>query len=191
MRASEATSAPGAPAIQSTVPSFSFAPVTAPVAAASTTTAPAAAAPAEHAIERELDLAHDTEWLDRLARDIAGAGERDGPMRFRLNPQTLGHLRVELTQSDLGTAIRFTADTDAARAILVDAQPRLMAEARAQGVRISESHVDLAGSGERATTDSRRQESERQNVNVRTARGTAEEAEASTEDRRADSARYA
>jgi flagellar hook-length control protein FliK len=194
VKALEATSASGTPAttpVQSPVPTFSFAPVTAPVAAASATTAPAAAAPAEHAIERELDLAHDAEWLDRLARDIAGAGERDGPMRFRLNPQTLGHLRVELSQSDLGTSIRLTADTEAARAILVDAQPRLMAEARAQGVRISESHVDLAGSGERGALDSRRQESERQNTTVRTARGTAEEAEASTEDRRADSARYA
>jgi flagellar hook-length control protein FliK len=43
-----------------------------------------------------------------------------------------------------------TADNDAARTILADAQPRLIAEVRAQGLRIAESHVDLGsqtGSG--------------------------------------------
>lgn len=161
--------------------------LTAPAAAAGPS---AAAGSAEPAVERQLDLTRDSEWLDQLARDIAGAGERDGPMRFRLHPQTLGHLRVELSQNDLGTSVRLTADTEAARAILVDAQPRLMAEARAQGVRIAESHVDLAGSSERGTTDSRRQDAERPNVIIRTARAAAEEKEAS-DARRGESERYA
>jgi len=42
--------------------------------------------------------------------------------------------------------VRLTADTEAARTIIADARPQLVAEARAQGVRIAETHVDL-GSG--------------------------------------------
>ena len=94
-----------------------------------------------------LDLAKDGEWLDRLARDIARTANHDAQLKFQLNPEHLGSLRIELTNAADGTAIRMTADTDAARNILVDAQPRLLAEARAQGLRISESHVDLGHHG--------------------------------------------
>ena len=92
-----------------------------------------------------LDLARDGEWLDRLARDIARVADHDARLRFQLNPEHLGSLRVELTNAGDGTAIRLTADSEAARAILIDAQPRLIAEARAQGLRISESQVDIGG----------------------------------------------
>lgn len=139
--------------------------------------------PADHAIERDLDMAHEGEWLDRLARDIANAGASDGPMRFRLHPQTLGHMRVELTQTDLGTNIRLTVETETARAIIADAQPRLAAEARAQGVRIGQTDIDLAGNGHQAAGgDARRQEEARETTFIRTARGGAEaEAVASVE----------
>lgn len=127
------------------------------------------------AVERQLDLARDTEWLDRLARDIARAGAADAPLRFRLHPQTLGHLQVELQRGDHGTAVRLTVETEAARQILADAQPRLAAEARAQGVRIAETHVDLTGSGRHAPGDQRRQDEARQNPLIRTARGAGSE----------------
>ena len=106
----------------------------------------AAPAIAELVVERQLDLANDNQWLDRLARDIARVRRGDEPLRFRLHPQTLGHLQVELTQSDRGATVRLTVETEAARTILVDAQPRLVAEARAQGVRLAGTEVDL-GSG--------------------------------------------
>ena len=41
-----------------------------------------------------------------------------------------------------------TADTDQTRAIIADAQPRLLAEVRAQGLRVTESHVDLNQQGQ-------------------------------------------
>jgi hypothetical protein len=122
--------------------------------------------------ERQLDISRDTAWLDRLARDIASAGANDAPLRFRLHPQTLGHLQVELQQGDHGTSVRLTVETEAARNILTDAQPRLAAEARAQGVRIAETHVDLGGSGREATGDRRRQDETRQNPLIRTVHGT-------------------
>ena len=111
--------------------------------------------------EGELDLQNDAEWLDRLARDIARAGDGTAPLRFRLHPQTLGHLGVELVQTEQGTHVRLTADTEAARALIADAQPRLLAEARAQGVRIAEAQVDLAGSGGRDGADPRRHDEPR------------------------------
>jgi flagellar hook-length control protein FliK len=146
-------------------------------------TAPAAADPAQPATARpgdapvadrmmahHLDLARDSAWLDRLARDIAGSAAADAPMRFRLHPETLGHMRVELTQGDRGTSVRLTVESDSARTIIADAQPRLVAEARAQGVRIAETHVDLAGgSGGHASSDPRRQETAREPVSIRTA----------------------
>lgn len=129
----------------------------------------------ELAVERKLDLARDSQWLDRLARDIAQAGSSDTPLRFRLHPQTLGHLQVELQQGDHGTAVRLTVETEAARQILSDAQPRLAAEARAQGVRIAETHVDLSGSGRHAPGDQRRQDEASQTPLIRTARGAGPE----------------
>lgn len=132
--------------------------------------------PTELPTPRRLDLTADGEWLDRLARDIAQAGSRDTPLRFRLHPQTLGHLHVELQQGDHGTAVRLTVETEAARQLLADASPRLAAEARAQGVRIAETHVDLTGSGREAPGDRRRQDEARQTPLIRTALGAGPDA---------------
>lgn len=142
--------------------------------------------------ERKLDLSRDSAWLDRLARDISRAASDDSPLRFRLHPQTLGSLQVELQQGDRGTAVRMTVDTEAARQILTDAQPRLAAEARAQGVRIAETHVDLSGSGRHAPGDQRRQDEARQTPLIRTATGAGAEADAAARaSRRARLDRYA
>jgi flagellar hook-length control protein FliK len=142
------------------------------------------------AIEHQLDLAHEGEWLDRLARDIAStAGGEGNPLRFRLNPETLGTLRVEITHDRNGAAVRLTADTEAARTIIADAQPRLVAEARAQGVRISETHVDLGS--QTASGDPRRQNSAFEEAPVRTARSLREQGEGDGKPTPGRSERYA
>lgn len=124
----------------------------APTAASMTATqAPASADAAvvqeghgiDQTIDRHLDLARDQQWLDRLARDISQAATQPGQMKFHLNPQNLGALTVEIANTAVGTSIRMTTDTEQARTILADAQPRLIAEVRAQGLRIAEAHVDL------------------------------------------------
>ena len=185
-----------APAVAEAQPSpaaapFSAIPATAPATAPAPAAAPQAGAPVDPTVERELDLARDGEWLDRLARDIARTAEGDAPMRFKLHPQTLGHMRVELSQGDHGTSVRLTVETEAARAILADAQPRLAAEARAQGVRIAESHVDLSDSGRHASGDQRRQDEARQTPIIRTVRETAEGGVAPVQPDRSRSDRYA
>ena len=125
------------------------------------------------ALEQQLDLAHEGEWLDRLARDIARTAGAEGGLRFRLNPEHLGSLHVELTQGQAGASLKLTAETEAARAIIADAQPRLVAEARAQGVRIAETHVDLGSGGHMQSGEQRRQDAEQGQGFVRTSRSAA------------------
>ena len=118
----------------------------APLPAAS----PEPAALAEPLVEHQLDMAREGEWLDQLTRDIVRTASAEGSLRFRLNPEHLGSLQVEVTQGQAGASVRLTADTEQARSLIADARPQLVAEARAQGVRIAEAHVDLGGQGQSA-----------------------------------------
>ena len=180
--------APAVDAAAASLVALQAAPPPAPSADVTVQPRETAAAPAP---DRTLDLTHDSAWLDRLAHDIAQTAGNDGTIRFRLHPQTLGHLSVELSQGDRGTSVRLTADTEQARAILADAQPRLAAEARAQGVRIAETHVDLSGSDRQASGDPRRQDDARQTPLIRTARDAAAGEDAPERPGRAGSDRYA
>ncbi len=108
-------------------------------------TALAGAAPiaSDIGVEQQLTVAKDGAWLDTLAREIAHSAGGGNNLHFKLNPQHLGALSVAIAHSDDGASIRLTADTDATRNLLVDNQPRLVAEARAQGLRISDTQVDV------------------------------------------------
>lgn len=97
----------------------------------------------EQGVRVRLDIADEARMIDRLARDIAQLSGGDGRLKFQLNPEHLGSLHVEIAQGSEGVSLRFGAETEGARAILADAQHRLANEARAQGMRIAETHVDL------------------------------------------------
>lgn len=154
-RTAEADTSTPPPADPAAGPALAPADTTpAPIASSTPTTSAAphaegvpVATQAEQSVARHLDLARDNQWLDRLARDISQAASQQGHLKFQLNPEHLGALTVEIANSASGTAIRMTADTDQARTIIADAQPRLLAEVRAQGLRVSESHVDLSQQG--------------------------------------------
>ncbi len=165
------TPAPTLPEAASTAAALPVTPAAAPAPATASAAAIAApvANPATDMLGRQLDLAAGAEWLDQLARDIAATGGSEGPMRFRLNPEHLGALKVEIEQGQDGANIRFTTETETARQMLADAQPRLLAEARAQGVRVAEAHVDLGNTGHEggSSADPRRQD-ERQEPYFRT-----------------------
>ena len=102
------------------------------------------AASAEAGITRQLDMTHDGQWLDQLARDIATVGGGASQLNFRLDPVHLGSLTVRVEQGDGGATVHLQASTEQARQILVDAQPRLAAEARAQGLNLKEATVGTA-----------------------------------------------
>ena len=93
-------------------------------------------------VEQTLTIARDGAWLDKLAHDIASAGSGND-LHFKLEPQNLGALSVAIRQNDDGASIRLTADTQTTRDILVDAQPKLMAEARAHGLKVSDTQIDV------------------------------------------------
>jgi len=101
---------------------------------------------ADAMVQQQLSVAQDGQWLDTLARDIAQTAGSGNDLHFKLDPQHLGSLTVSIAQGSDGAAIRMSTDSADTRTILIDAQPRLVAEARAQGLRISETHVDLSQS---------------------------------------------
>jgi flagellar hook-length control protein FliK len=95
-----------------------------------------------HAIaERQLDLARNMAWLDELARDIAGAGDASDRLSFRLMPQNLGRLDVDITRSDTGLSLHFSASSGTATQIVSNAHPRLIEELRAQGVQVADGSI--------------------------------------------------
>jgi flagellar hook-length control protein FliK len=89
-------------------------------------------------VDRQLDLTRGDAWLDTLARDIAATATEGGRLRFVLVPENLGRLDIEMQTGDAGLGVQMTAGTEAARDILSAAQPRIVDDLRAQGVRIAD-----------------------------------------------------
>lgn len=103
--------------------------------------------PLRFVVDRQLDLARDSRWLDALARDIVAVADAPDRLSFRLSPPQLGQLDVDLSSSDGGLSVRMNASTDAAAQIVAAAQPRLIDELKSQGVRVAEAHVSTGGGG--------------------------------------------
>jgi flagellar hook-length control protein FliK len=103
--------------------------------------------PLRFIVDRQLDLARDSRWLDALARDIVAVADAPDRLSFRLSPPQLGQLDVDLSSSDSGLSVRMNASTEAAAHIVAAAQPRLIDELKSQGVRVAEAHVSTGGGG--------------------------------------------
>lgn len=91
-----------------------------------------------------LDLRGDTgvqKMIDHIEtlRDDANANET----RIRLVPDALGGVDVAVRRSGDAVHVHFTADTEATRTLLAQAQPRLVELADARGVRIAGATVDV------------------------------------------------
>lgn len=107
--------------------------------------------------DRHLDLARQGAWLDGLARDIASVGGSSGTVRFQVSPEHLGTVQVELRHGDDGSAVTLTATNEASRIALADAQPQLIAEARAHGLHITSAQVDVGHGDGGSQRDSQQQ----------------------------------
>jgi flagellar hook-length control protein FliK len=103
--------------------------------------------PLRFIVERQLDLARDSRWLDALARDIVAVADTPDRLSFRLSPPQLGRLDVDLTASDSGLSVRMNTSTEAAAQIVAAAQPRLLDDLKSQGVRVAEAQVSTGGGG--------------------------------------------
>jgi flagellar hook-length control protein FliK len=140
-----------------------------------------------------LDMGRSGQWIDQLAQDISRAASSDGAMRFRLAPETLGELRVEITQSERGAHIRLNVSSEAAQQALAEAQPKLLAEARGQGLRIAEAEISFTGGQSQGRETSQQAQGRQETPAMRTTRGarpeTDPDATRATSRQRAD--RYA
>jgi flagellar hook-length control protein FliK len=90
---------------------------------------------------RQLDLARDHLWLDRLASDIVAAREFNDKVSFRLLPPRLGQLDVEICTLRDGLSVNMTATNEEAGKIVAAAQPRLIDELRSQGMRVHSAEI--------------------------------------------------
>jgi flagellar hook-length control protein FliK len=99
-----------------------------------------------------LDLTADSglqQMIDRIEtlRDTADARDT----RVRLIPDALGSIDVAVRQEGERVHVRFTAEHEATRALIAEAQPRLSELAAARGVRIGDTSVST-GTGGGGTT---------------------------------------
>jgi flagellar hook-length control protein FliK len=164
------------------VPALSGRPIVAPLAAlsldapvaprklireiAGATFAPAAPdAPSAPGIAAPADMqqaALDTrrhEWMgamiDRIEtmRDASNTGDT----RIRLAPAALGQVDISIRHEGDRIHVHFATETQAARQLLTDAQPRLNELAEARGVKLGQTTVDsgTAGSGQQQNTATR------------------------------------
>lgn len=122
--------------IQKPVPD---APTPAPGPVTPATAAPAS--PGDMIVDRQLDLVRNEQWLGELAHDIASTSGDNNRLSFRLMPQQLGRLDVDVTRSHNGLSLAIHTESDSAQAILTAAQPRLVDEIRAQGLRLADTQM--------------------------------------------------
>ncbi len=109
----------------------------------------------EAPIDRHLNLARDSAWLDDLARDIVSAGSTSDRLSFRLSPEGLGRLDIALSQSANGLSVQMSTSTDDATQIISAAQPRLIEELRHHGVRVADAGVATGGQQQSPTPQTR------------------------------------
>lgn len=83
--------------------------------------------------------------IDRIEMLRDDANARD--TRIRLVPDALGGVDVALRKDGDTLHVRFTADTQATRALLTEAQPRLAELADARGVKLGQTSVDTGTGG--------------------------------------------
>jgi flagellar hook-length control protein FliK len=139
--AAPAEPVPGAPARRTLRDVTSLAGATAPTTDIGTTTATAVAAPAA-AQQAALDTRrHD--WTGAMVEQIEALRDNGpaGETRLRLAPDGLGTVDVAIRNDGDRVHVHFTTETQAARQLLSDAQPRLAELAEARGIRLGETSV--------------------------------------------------
>ena len=91
-----------------------------------------------------VDMGVSGQWIDSLARDIAGLSANGAQGRFNLTTSQLGAIQVDLRQSDAGMAISLTVETQAAEAALRQDSDRLRLDAGLAALRISDVKIERA-----------------------------------------------
>lgn len=94
--------------------------------------------------QQVIDMSSGSQWIDSLAREIATIAGSDGQGSFRLSPENLGPMRVDIHHGDQGAEIKLTVETDAAQQMLQQDSGKLKADAHLAAVRIADVVVERA-----------------------------------------------
>ncbi len=89
----------------------------------------------------ELNRAQQARLVQRVGRAIEAAQQRGGPMRLRLSPPELGSLRLEVTVEKNVLSAKIEAESQMARAVLLENLPHLRDRLSEQGVQIEHFEV--------------------------------------------------
>lgn len=90
------------------------------------------------------------EWMGQMVEQIEALRDA-GPARetrLSLSPEALGKVDVSIRQDGDRIHVHFATETQAARQLIADAQPRLAELAEARGVRLGQTSVDSGGAGQ-------------------------------------------
>ncbi|MCW2383504.1 MULTISPECIES: flagellar hook-length control protein FliK [unclassified Sphingobium] len=135
---------------------------------------PAAPSAASALGAQVIDMGVSGQWIDRLAREIAGLAEGGGHSRFSLNPPHLGRLEVDVFQGAGAMDIRLTAETDEAARRLNEGRGTLQADARLATLHLGQITVEKAGASSDTARDQGQAQSQAQNQAQNQAQGQAQ-----------------
>jgi flagellar hook-length control protein FliK len=177
---------PGGRANASSDPQVDLSTLAAPATGTQTAMAVSAAGPGQDAA---LDMRHQ-QWtarmMDRIEtlRDAAPVRET----RLSLMPEALGKVDIAIRQDDAGIHVQFHTESQAARQLIADAQPRLAELAEQRGIRLGSTSVESnpagtgAGTGNPQAGQGQRQDAAPNRHQPSAPPGARREAQASTHD---------
>ncbi|CAM5322112.1 Flagellar hook-length control protein FliK OS=Sphingobium scionense OX=1404341 GN=GGQ90_002053 PE=4 SV=1 [Sphingobium scionense] len=94
--------------------------------------------------QQVVDMGVSGQWIDGLARDIAGLSANGAQGRFQINADQLGPIQVDIRQDGDGAAVSLTVASEAAEMALRQDSDRLKLDAGLAAVRISEVKIERA-----------------------------------------------
>jgi flagellar hook-length control protein FliK len=107
-----------------------------------------------------VDMGVSGQWIDGLARDIAGLSANGAQGRFQIDAQQLGPVQVDIRQGADGASVSLTVATQQAEEALRQDSDRLKTDAAFSAVRIADVRIERAvptGDTVRADTQSQQQ----------------------------------
>jgi flagellar hook-length control protein FliK len=100
-----------------------------------------------------VDIGVSGQWIDSLARDIAGLSANGAQGRFQINADTLGPIQIDIHQGEKGASVALTVATDLAEQALRQDGDRLRLDAGLAAVKISEVKIERAPAADTARSD--------------------------------------
>lgn len=91
-----------------------------------------------------VDMEVSGQWIDGLARDIAGLSLNGAQGRFQINADQLGPIQIDIRQGDDGGVVSLTVASDLAERALRQEGERLKLDAGLSAARISEVRIERA-----------------------------------------------